>query len=171
MTMKRAPVVLTATAAGLAATVGFHAHVKGPAGGAVAAASTPATAASSSKPATASPSSTSSSKSSASKPSAAGKSVTGGAISTRYGNVQVKVTTSGGKILSVTALQLPQNDPKSNQISSYAEPQLRQSALTKQSALVDAVSGATYTSDGYRSALQSALDKARFQAAASTSAG
>ena len=46
------------------------------------------------------------------------------------------------------------------QISTYAAPLLRQSALAKQSADIDIVSGATYTSDGYKAALQSALDKA-----------
>jgi uncharacterized protein with FMN-binding domain len=54
-------------------------------------------------------------------------------------------------------------DPKSSEISGYAEPLLRRSALSKQSASIDAVSGATYTSDGYKTALQSALDKAGFQ--------
>jgi uncharacterized protein with FMN-binding domain len=51
-------------------------------------------------------------------------------------------------------------DPKSYAISSYAAPLLRQSALAKQSADIDLVSGATYTSEGYKAALQSALDKA-----------
>jgi uncharacterized protein with FMN-binding domain len=80
------------------------------------------------------------------------------------------VTISGGKITKVEALQLPSIDPKSVQISSYAAPMLNQSALTKQSAAVDVVSGATYTSAGYQTALQSALDSAGFQAAASSSA-
>jgi uncharacterized protein with FMN-binding domain len=82
--------------------------------------------------------------------------------------VQLKVTISGGKITTVEALQLPAGDPKSAQISSYAEPQLRQSALTKQSASVDVVSGATYTSEGYKTALQATLDSAGFQAAGAT---
>jgi uncharacterized protein with FMN-binding domain len=51
-------------------------------------------------------------------------------------------------------------DPKSDAISGYAVPLLRQSALAKQSADIDIVSGATYTSEGYKAALQSALDKA-----------
>jgi uncharacterized protein with FMN-binding domain len=46
------------------------------------------------------------------------------------------------------------------EINAYAGPLLRQSALAKQSANIDAVSGATYTSEGYKAALQSALDKA-----------
>jgi uncharacterized protein with FMN-binding domain len=77
--------------------------------------------------------------------------------------VQLKVTVSGGKITNVEAVQLPSGDGKSAEISSYAGPQLRQSALTKQSANIDAVSGATYTSDGYKAALQAALDTAGFQ--------
>jgi uncharacterized protein with FMN-binding domain len=146
--MRRAPIVLTATAAGLAATLGFHAHAK-----------TPATAAASGT-ATSAPASSSGSSSSA---SGSGKTVTSDVITTRYGNVQLKVTISGGKIRSVQALALPSTDPKSSEISSYAEPPLRQSALRKQSANIDVVSGATYTSDGYKTALQSALDKAGFQ--------
>lgn len=146
--MRRAPLVLTATAAGFAATLGFHAHAK-----------TPTTAAGSSTT-TSAPASSSGSSSSA---SGSGKTVTSDVISTRYGNVQLTVTISGGKITSVQALQLPTTDPKSSEISSYAEPLLRQSALSKQSANIDVVSGATYTSDGYKTALQSALDKAGFQ--------
>ena len=112
-------------------------------------------------PATTTAASSSSSKSSAkSSAKSSTTTVTGDAISTRYGNVQLKVTVSGGKITKVEPVQLPSSDPKSADISNYAVPQLTQSALTKQSANVDAVSGATYTSDGYKTALQSALDKA-----------
>jgi uncharacterized protein with FMN-binding domain len=81
------------------------------------------------------------------------------------------VTIAGGKITKIEPVQLPSNDPKSSEISSYAAPQLGQSALSKQSASVDVVSGATYTSDGYRAALQSALDKASFSASAASSSG
>jgi uncharacterized protein with FMN-binding domain len=154
--MKRAPIVLAATAAGLGATLGFSAHSQAPTAVAVTTAA-PSTS-------TATSSSTSSSSS-----SSATKSATGDAISTRYGPVQLKVTVSGGKITKVEAVQLPSSDPKSAEISNSAEPQLQQSALTKQSANVDAVSGATYTSDGYKTALQSALDKAGLTTATSSS--
>ena len=50
------------------------------------------------------------------------------------------------------------------EIGNYSAPLLRQSALSKQGGGIDVVSGATYTSDGYATALQSALDKAGFQA-------
>ena len=142
--MKRAPIVLTATAAGVAGTLGFTPHSRSP---------TIASAGTSTSTPAPSPSPGSSSSSSSSS-----KTVTGDA-STQYGPIQLKVTMSGGKITNVEAVQLPSGDPKSSEISSYAEPLLRQSALTKQSANVDAVSGATYTSDGYKTALQAALDQ------------
>jgi uncharacterized protein with FMN-binding domain len=149
--MKRAPVVLAATAAGLAATLGFTPHSRAPT--ATATATTPSTS-------TTSPSSAS-----------GAKTVTGDAVSTRYGPVQLRVTVAGGKITKIEPVELPSSDPKSAQISSYAEPLLRQSALTKQSASVDAVSGASYTSAGYQSALQSALDNAGFAAPIDPAAG
>jgi uncharacterized protein with FMN-binding domain len=143
--MRRAPIVLTATAAGLAAVVNFKAHEP----------ALPTASASSS----ASPAPSSASKSGETR------TATGDAIPTRYGNAQVRVTISGGKITKVEALQLQGNDPKSVQISSSAEPSLRQSALTKQTAAIDAVSGATITSASYEASLQSALDKLGFEAA------
>ncbi|MCU1478161.1 MAG: FMN-binding protein [Subtercola sp.] len=85
---------------------------------------------------------------------------TGSVASTRYGNVQVQITVSGGKISDVTALQLTNDDSRSAQISNRAAPILRQEVLAAQSANVDSVSGATYTSDGYLKSLQSALDQA-----------
>jgi uncharacterized protein with FMN-binding domain len=86
---------------------------------------------------------------------------TGSLISTRYGDVQVQVTTAGGAISDVTALALPDRDGHSVRISQAAEPLLREEALTAQSAQIDLLSGATYTSDAYVQSLQSALDQAR----------
>jgi uncharacterized protein with FMN-binding domain len=83
--------------------------------------------------------------------------------------VQLKVTIKSGQITSIQALQIPQNDGKSVEINNYAEPILRQSALAAQSATFDAVSGATYTSDSYKSALQSALDQAPARATSGAS--
>ena len=156
--MQRAPIVLSATALGLAATLGFQTrHVESSTSAAApAAAVTPVTSSSSGGSNTTASSSTT-------------KTVTGDAVGTQYGNVQLKVTVAGGKITKIEAVQLPSNDPKSQSIAGYAEPLLRQSALTKQDGTVDAVSGATYTSNGYQAALQSALDKAGFQVS-STSA-
>ena len=86
--------------------------------------------------------------------------VKGDTIQTRYGPVQVAVTIQAGAISDVTALQLPSDDRHSAQISSAVEPMLREAALTAQSAAIDVVSGATYTSRAYARSLQSALDRA-----------
>ena len=86
---------------------------------------------------------------------------TGAVISTRFGDVQVEVTISGGAISDVTALQLPDRDRRSQSIASAAEPILREEALTAQSASIDLLSGATYTSEAYAESLQSALDQVR----------
>ena len=84
----------------------------------------------------------------------------GPTLHTRYGPVQVRVVViaSGGtdRIRSVTAVQLPAGG-HSGDISSYAGPQLADEAITAQSAKIDTVSGASYTSDGYRRSLQAAL--------------
>ncbi|MEV5959812.1 FMN-binding protein [Streptomyces sp. NPDC051987] len=88
------------------------------------------------------------------------KTVTGDTVQTRWGPVQVKVTVKNGRITDVTAVQYPSDNPRDQQINSYALPQLRSEALAAQSAQIDTVSGATYTSQGYQQSLQSALDSA-----------
>lgn len=93
------------------------------------------------------------------------RTATGDAIDTVYGAAQVKVTVTDGKITDVEAVQLQHADPKSVQISNYAAPLLAESALRKQSGDIDAVSGATYTSQSYEASLQSALDQLGFAAA------
>ncbi|MDQ6650944.1 MAG: FMN-binding protein [Actinomycetota bacterium] len=84
--------------------------------------------------------------------------VLGAVVSTRYGPVQVRVTESSGKITEVAAVQLPGGHQRSVQINNAAAPILRREALAAQSAQIDTVSGATYTSDGYTESLQAALD-------------
>jgi uncharacterized protein with FMN-binding domain len=85
---------------------------------------------------------------------------TGAVISTRFGNVQVQVTLRSGKIVDVQALELPSGDRHTNEISSVVGPTLQSEVLQAQSAQIDLVSGATYTSDAYARSLQSALDQA-----------
>ncbi len=86
--------------------------------------------------------------------------ITGDAVQTPFGNLQVQVTLQNGKITDVQPVQFPNDNPHSYQLSQYALPQLRSAVLSAQSAQVDTVSGATYTSFGYLQSLQSALDKA-----------
>ncbi|GHE02181.1 FMN-binding protein [Streptomyces alanosinicus] len=85
---------------------------------------------------------------------------TGDTVQTRWGPVQVRVTVRGGRLTDVTAVRYPRDNPRDQEINSYALPQLRREALAAQSAAIDTVSGATYTSTGYRQSLQSALDSA-----------
>src|SRR5512139_1648706 len=95
------------------------------------------------------------------KPNAAVKTVTGVAAETRYGPVQLQVVFSGAKITKINVLDYPTESGRDRQINSYALPILNQEAMTAQSAQIDVVSGATYTSDGYAESLQSAIDKAK----------
>ena len=85
--------------------------------------------------------------------------VDGPVVDTQFGPVQVRIDVAAGRVADVVALQLP-TGRHSGQISSFAAPVLRQEALQAQSAKIDTVSGATYTSDAYAQSLQAALDKA-----------
>jgi uncharacterized protein with FMN-binding domain len=84
--------------------------------------------------------------------------VNGAVVDTNYGPVQVQITVSGGRITRADAIVYPQGSGRDQEINSYAIPQLDQETLDAQSANIDTVSGATYTSDGYRRSLQSAID-------------
>ncbi|GAA3691106.1 hypothetical protein GCM10023081_30650 [Arthrobacter ginkgonis] len=86
--------------------------------------------------------------------------VTGDAYSTRWGDVQVRITVEGGEITDVEAVELPERDGHSQRISQVAEPVLREEVLSSQSTDVQLVGGATYTSRAYLDSLQSAIDKA-----------
>jgi uncharacterized protein with FMN-binding domain len=90
----------------------------------------------------------------------AAKTVLGDVADTQYGPVQVRITVSGGKVTAADAVKAPDSDANSRQIAAGAVPKLNQAAVKAQSAQIDAVSGASYTSEGYIKSLQSALDKA-----------
>lgn len=100
--------------------------------------------------------------SSSTESSAESGTYTGSAYNTRWGAVQVEVTIANGEITDVTTLSYPSNDGRSVMISQRAIPTLRTQVLAAQSADIQGVSGATYTSAGYASSLQSALDQANF---------
>ena len=122
--------------------------------------SEPSSSSSSSSSSPTSSSSTSSSTSSSSSGSTEARTYTGSVAQTRWGPVQVQITVQGDKITKVTVLQQPNGNHKDAEINSYALPILVQGTLTAQSAQIDMVSGATVTSDGYITSLQSALDQA-----------
>jgi uncharacterized protein with FMN-binding domain len=156
--MRRAVIVLGTTAAGLAALLSFKTHsLAAPA--APAGTPAPSTGASSSTSSTAGQAASAGHGASAAA-SAAARTVTGTVASTQHGPMQVQLTLAGTKIAKVTVLQRTDDGAESDQIDAYAIPKLTSETLAAQSAHIDAVSGASYTSSGYIQSLQSALDKA-----------
>jgi uncharacterized protein with FMN-binding domain len=168
--MRRAIVTTTATAAGVVLLLSLKPHGTGSAsaqapvissGSDAGSTTSSGTGGGSGSSSTSTPSATPSTKagsSSGSKSTSA--SYTGTAVDTRYGPVQVRIDVSGGKISKIDVLQYPDGMQRDQDINSYALPVLNQEALAAQSAQIDSVSGATYTSDGYTQSLQSALDQA-----------
>ncbi len=169
--MKRVILAVTGTVAGVVALLSFKTQGQTTTAtgslpsAAISSTASTATGGSGSSPVPATSSASSAPGSSSAAPSSsaavASKSYIGSAITTRYGVVQVKVTVKGSTITNVSFVQLTSHDGRSQQINSDAAPQLLQETLSAQSANIDTVSGASYTSDGYRQSLQSALDQAR----------
>ena len=85
---------------------------------------------------------------------------TGTAVNTRWGPVQVRITVANGKITAVDVPEYPDSNGRDEQINARALPVLIEETISAQSANVDMVSGATYTSEGYTQSLQSAIDQA-----------
>ena len=85
--------------------------------------------------------------------------VTGHVATTVYGPVQIQLIMRSSKIVKVAVLVQPANTLHDIQIGAFAFPKLISETLTAQTAKIDAVSGASYTSAGYIQSLQSALDK------------
>ena len=106
------------------------------------------------------PSDGSSSSSSDSSSGSSSGSVTGDVAQTRWGPVQVAVSVAGGKVTDVQVVEYPTENPRDQEINSYALPILIKETIADQSADIDMVSGATVTSEGYIQSLQSALDQA-----------
>lgn len=77
----------------------------------------------------------------------------------RFGDVQVRVVISGGRITDVQPVQMPVDRTRSAYISQVAGPMLRSEVLQAQSAQIDIISGATYTSESYAQSVESALQK------------
>ncbi len=92
-------------------------------------------------------------------PSVNGK-FTGNTVYTRYGAVQLEITVSKSTITDVTMLQEPNTNSYDLQIDHYVVPILIRESISAQSAHIQMISGATYTSTGYVQSLQSAIDKA-----------
>ena len=81
-------------------------------------------------------------------------------IRTRYGTFQVRITVAAGKITDISMLQSGDQNGTSQQITAYALPMLIQAVLQQQKADVGYVSGASYTTQGFEGAVQSAMQAA-----------
>jgi uncharacterized protein with FMN-binding domain len=99
-------------------------------------------------------------KASSSSAASGTRTVTGDAADTQWGPVQVQITVTNGKVTAAQAIVYPQNNERDLEINSFAIPALNQEAVAAGSAQIDMISGATVTSGGYLTSLQSALDKA-----------
>ncbi len=96
------------------------------------------------------------------KPPVAGSRTFTGTVSwNEFGPVEVQITVVDGKVIDSQALQYPTDHRRSQRISDFSIPILNQEAITAQSAAIDTVSGATYTSSSYAESLQSAIDKSK----------
>ena len=160
--MNRAPIVLAGTAVGLAGVLAYNTSsspsaVVGSAAPSRTAVATTASASSGSSTRTIR--STSTTTRSATTSANRRRSVTGQDVSFQYGDLQVKVSEVGKRITDVTVVAGSASDPHSQSIDQVALPELRQEAIAAQSAKIDGVSGASYTSAAYEQSLQSALDK------------
>ncbi len=166
-TLKRAPAVIVAGAVvGFAGVVVFHTSAATPAAaGPPADATTPGPRATPTGPAGPRPAGKHASgharhhpvHHAAAKPAV--RSATGPPVNFSYGTIAVRVTVRGTKVTRVSVASLSTLEPTSQAISSQAIPALRSEVLGAQSASINGVSGATYTSQGYARSVQAALDQ------------
>jgi uncharacterized protein with FMN-binding domain len=166
--MRRTPIVITATVAGLAGVLAFHTTpsrlnpislgptptpnpaASGPGGGAEGASSP------------SQPDPTASTNPASTKPASTKrggtKTADGPVVNYNYGNLSVSVTVSGSKITRVGIASLDDfGVPRSEEIDQQSIPILEQEAVQSQSANIQGVSGASYTSQGFEQSLQAAL--------------
>ena len=163
--MRRIILWLLSTVSAVVLLFGYHTSTSGPAAtaqapiGASLATTSTATTSGGTDPGT-DPGTGSAGSSSGSGSASQSTTFTGDVAQTRWGPVQVQITTDGsGTVTDVEVIQYPSGNHEDEQINSYALPELVQETLDAQSADIDMVSGATVTSEGYLQSLQSALDQ------------
>jgi len=155
--MRRVILAVTGTVAGLVALLSFRSHVPSVPAGASGASGNTGTSAAGASAAGAAGAGAGQPTPSASL-AAGERAIDGNVANTAYGPVQVQVLVKNSKIVTVNILEQPSSTAHDLQIGQFAFPQLIHETLTAQSGRIDAVSGATYTSQGYIQSLQSALD-------------
>lgn len=179
--VRRAPMVLGATAAGLVALFSFHSRsgltpaaptshrsssptTAPPATSTTSTTSTPGSGPSGAGSTTTAPSSTPSSTTAPSPTTStttapATRTVTGKVEPYGYGQLRVRATMTGGRLTDVKVVTLQTAETYSQQLAAQVIPMLRSQALKAQSARINGISGATYTSEAFALSLQAALSK------------
>ena len=158
--MRRITLWALSTLTTLVLLFSYHTSTSAAGGGAPVVAQAPTAAGSSSSGSSDGPGTSSGSGTTSSGSASASKTYDGDTAQTRWGPVQVRITVQGGKITASQAVVYPNGNGRDHEINSYALPVLNQEVVQVQGANIDMVSGATVTSDGYLSSLQSAIDKA-----------
>jgi len=156
--MKRALIATGITIAGLAAIAGYRVSPHSLDVGAAVQPTPPPIP--TSMPSPDAPATTLKASPSPSTPAAVSGTFTGSDFPNRFGDVAVRVVISNGHITDVQALQLPYDRQRSAEISQQAGPLLHDEVVQAQSAQIDILSGATFTSQSYAQSVQSALDQA-----------
>ena len=164
--MKRFPVVIGATVAGRAGVLGFHSRpgtralpvgsARTAGGGTNTPANTPAN---TSVPGATVPQGAGSAQPAPTTAAPAARHATGTAEQYGYGVLSVRVSVDGSRITNVTLAGLQTADTYSTQLADQVVPILRREVLSAQSARINGISGATYTSEAYAASVQSALDR------------
>jgi uncharacterized protein with FMN-binding domain len=170
--MRRAQIVIAGTVVGLAGLLSFNSSAVNLSLGSLSAATVPPR---STTTTTITPTTTSVPRSGGSTPPpttttvapttttptpSATRSATGESANYNYGILSVKVTVSGSKILNISIASIDDGgNPRSEYVDQQSIPLLEQEALSAQSANIQGVSGASYTSAGFEQSLQSALSK------------
>jgi uncharacterized protein with FMN-binding domain len=152
--MRRVILAVTATIAGLVALLSFKSHSP-----TVPVAATSGTGGGSSTSSSSSTTVPGEFQSGVGTLTAGETTITGHVANTVYGPVQIELVVKNSKIVKVAVLKQPTNTIHDIQIGQFAFPNLIRETLTTQSAKIDAVSGASYTSAGYIASLQSAVDQ------------
>ena len=157
--MRRTPIVITATVAGLIGVLEFHTRPAPVNVGTIPAAGSAAASPAASVPARGGTGSGASPRpGSSSQPPGGTRTAVGPAVNYNYGVLSVTVTVSGARITKVGIASLDDGgNPRSQMIDQQAIPVLEQEALQAQSASIQGVSGASYTSAGFAQSLQAAL--------------
>jgi uncharacterized protein with FMN-binding domain len=156
--MKRVPLfVFAGTVAGLAGILSFHTHPQ--TSGLAGSAGTGPAKEGSGQPAKRHDHSRSGSGAPASASGSAVRSLKGATEQYGYGQLAVRVTVRAGRIVNVSVPYIQTAEQYSQQLASQAIPMLKNEVLAAQSAHINAVSGATYTSQAYAASVQAALDK------------